>query len=48
MTQMKQSQPSKNKSSNKSKNRAKPLVHTAGLTKTRRRFGCGGKINKTS
>lgn len=27
--------------------RAKPLAHTPGLTKTRRRYGCGGKL-KTS
>lgn len=28
--------------------RPKPLVHTPGLTKTRRRFGCGGKLKKTA
>ena len=26
--------------------RAKPLVHTPGLTKTKRRFGCGGALSK--
>ena len=25
--------------------RPKPLVHTPGLTKTRRRFGCGGHMS---
>lgn len=29
--------------------RPKPLVHPPGLTSTRRRFGCGGKLKtKTS
>ena len=27
-------------------NRPKPLVHTPGLTKTKRRFGCGGALSK--
>lgn len=26
--------------------RPKPLVHTPGLTKTKRRFDCGGSIKK--
>ena len=26
--------------------RPKPLVHPPGLTKTRRRYGCGGKLKK--
>ena len=26
--------------------RPKPLVHTPGLTKTGRRFGCGGSLKK--
>lgn len=28
--------------------RPKPLAHTPGLTKTRRRYGCGGKLKKTA
>jgi hypothetical protein len=32
----------------KATNRPKPLVHTPGITKTRRRFGRGGKIKKTA
>ena len=32
----------------KSTGRPKPLGHTPGLTKTRRRYDCGGKIKKTS
>lgn len=40
----KKSKPSNNK---KQSNRAKPLGHTPGLTKTRRRYECGGKL-KTS
>lgn len=27
-------------------NRAKPLVPKTGVTKTRRRYGCGGKLKK--
>lgn len=34
--------------SKKTTGRPKPLVHTPGVTKTRRRFGCGGKIKKTA
>lgn len=34
-------------SNKKQSNRAKPLGHTPGLTKTRRRYECGGKL-KTS
>ena len=30
----------------KTTGRPKPLVHTPGLTKTKRRFGCGGKVTK--
>lgn len=30
--------------SKKKTGRPKPLVHTAGLTKTGRRFSCGGKV----
>lgn len=26
--------------------RAKPLTAKAGVTKTKRRYGCGGKLNK--
>ena len=26
--------------------RPKPLGHTPGLTKTKRRYGCGGKVTK--
>ena len=26
--------------------RAKPLTTKAGVTKTRRRYGCGGKVKK--
>ena len=29
-------------------NRPKPLAHTPGLTKTRRRYGCGGKLKKAA
>lgn len=33
----------------KKSGRPKPLVHTPGLTKTKRRFGCGGSLkNKRS
>lgn len=28
--------------------RPKPLGHTPGLTKTRRRYDCGGKLKKNS
>lgn len=34
------------KKSPKTTGRPKPLVHTPGLTKTKRRFGCGGKVTK--
>lgn len=27
--------------------RAKPLSHPPGLTRTRRRYGCGGKLKTT-
>lgn len=30
----------------KTTGRPKPLVHTPSVTKTRRRFGCGGKVTK--
>lgn len=30
----------------KTTGRPKPLVHTPSLTKTKRRFGCGGKVTK--
>lgn len=36
------------KKSPKTTGRPKPLAHTPSVTKTRRRFGCGGKINKAS
>lgn len=36
----------KNKQKSKSSNRPKPLAHTPGLTRTRRRYGCGGHIAK--
>ena len=42
-TSKKGSSPSKEKAKT---GRAKPLVHTPGLTKTRRRFGCGGTLSK--
>lgn len=32
----------------KTTGRPKPLAHTPGLTKTKRRYGCGGKIKKTA
>ena len=36
----------KKSASNKSAKRPKPLVHTPGLTKSKRRFGCGGNLSK--
>lgn len=36
------------KATTKTTSRPKPLVHTPGLTKTKRRFGCGGGLKKRS
>lgn len=32
----------------KGTSRPKPLAHTPSLTKTRRRYGCGGSLKKNS
>ena len=36
------------KASNKKTGRPKPLAHTPGLTKKKRRYDCGGKLKKAS
>lgn len=33
---------------NKKRGRPKPLSHSPGLTKNRRRYDCGGKLKKNS
>ena len=35
-----------NNKSSKSTGRPKPMTPTAGFTKTKRRYGCGGKLSK--
>lgn len=45
MATSKRSKPTSSKAREKT-GRAKPLVHTPGLTRTRRRFGCGGTLSK--
>ena len=36
----------KSKAKAKTGGRAKPLAHTPGLTRTQRRYGCGGQVSK--